>query len=54
MVYKAVSDAVRGTMPAGRDVAGETERAASAVAASTESYKGASPMCAVSPRSGHV
>ncbi|UNT00600.1 sugar ABC transporter substrate-binding protein [Streptomyces tubbatahanensis] len=42
VVYKAISDAIQGTMLADRGVAGETERAASAIAAYTESYKGAS------------
>ncbi|MFD7707222.1 ABC transporter substrate-binding protein [Streptomyces sp. NPDC059785] len=42
VVHKAISDAVQGTMLAGRDVAAEAERAARAIRAYTKSYKGAS------------
>ncbi len=42
VVYKAVSDAIQGTMLAGRDPAGEAERAARAIDAYTRSYEGAS------------
>ncbi|MBL1286116.1 ABC transporter substrate-binding protein [Streptomyces sp. NPDC057067] len=42
VVYKAISDAIQGTMLAGRSVAVETERAAESIAAYTRSYKGAS------------
>ncbi|MFF8846504.1 ABC transporter substrate-binding protein [Streptomyces sp. NPDC015127] len=42
VVYKAISDAIQGTMLAGRSVASETERAAESIAAYTKSYKGAS------------
>ncbi|MGW8887207.1 ABC transporter substrate-binding protein [Streptomyces sp. NPDC055749] len=42
VVYKAISDAIQGTMLAGRGVASETERAAESIAAYTKSYKGAS------------
>ncbi|WHX17258.1 sugar ABC transporter substrate-binding protein [Streptomyces malaysiensis subsp. malaysiensis] len=42
VVYKAISDAIQGTMLAGHDVADEAERAARSIAAYTKSYKGAS------------
>lgn len=42
VVYKAISDAIQGTMLAGRGVAGETERAAQSIEAYTKSYQGAS------------
>ncbi|ONK13436.1 sugar ABC transporter substrate-binding protein [Streptomyces sp. MP131-18] len=42
VVYKAVSDAIQGTMLAGRDPADEAERAARAIDAYTRSYEGAS------------
>ncbi|WP_255951339.1 ABC transporter substrate-binding protein [Streptomyces odontomachi] len=42
IVYKAISDAIQGTMLAGRDVAAETQRAAESIKAFTKSYQGAS------------
>lgn len=42
VVYKAISDAIQGTMLAGRGVDGQAERAAQSIEAYTESYKGAS------------
>lgn len=42
VVYKAISDAIQGTMLAGRGVTGEVERAAQSIAAYTKSYQGAS------------
>ncbi|MEV4683672.1 ABC transporter substrate-binding protein [Streptomyces kurssanovii] len=42
VVYKAISDAIQGTMLAGRSVASETERAAESIAAYAKSYQGAS------------
>lgn len=42
VVYKAMSDAIQGTMLAGRDVAEEAARAQQSVAAYVESYEGAS------------
>src|SRR5690606_12064902 len=42
VVYKAMSDAIQGSMLAGRDVAGEAARAAQSVEAYVRSYKGAS------------
>lgn len=42
VVYKAISDAIQGTMLAGRGVAGEADRAAQSIEAYTKSYEGAS------------
>ncbi|NLU74197.1 sugar ABC transporter substrate-binding protein [Streptomyces sp. HNM0575] len=42
VVYKAMSDAIQGSMLAGRDVGGEADRAAQSVEAYVRSYKGAS------------
>ncbi len=42
VVYKAVSDAIQGTMLAGRDVADEAARASQSIDAYLESYQGAS------------
>lgn len=42
VVYKAMSDAIQGSMLAGRDVAEEASRAAQSVEAYVRSYKGAS------------
>ncbi|MET9425460.1 hypothetical protein ABZY06_32925 [Streptomyces sp. NPDC006540] len=42
VVCKAISDAVQGTMLAGRSVASETERAAESIAAYARSPQGAS------------
>ena len=42
VIYKAVSDAIQGTMLAGRDVAGQAERAAASIDAYVRSYEGAS------------
>ncbi|RKN44020.1 ABC transporter substrate-binding protein [Streptomyces hoynatensis] len=42
VVYKAISDAIQGTMLAGRGVDSEAERAAQSIEAYTRSYEGAS------------
>ncbi|MEW2074287.1 sugar ABC transporter substrate-binding protein [Streptomyces sp. NPDC013433] len=42
VVYKAISDAIQGTMLAGQGVDGAAERAARSIEAYTKSYKGAS------------
>ncbi|MYR47466.1 sugar ABC transporter substrate-binding protein [Streptomyces sp. SID5910] len=42
VIYKAISDAIQGTMLAGRGVAGQAERAAQSISAYTKSYEGAS------------
>ncbi len=42
VIYKAISDAIQGTMLAGRSVPDEAERAARSIAAYTKSYEGAS------------
>ncbi|SOD64386.1 carbohydrate ABC transporter substrate-binding protein, CUT1 family [Streptomyces zhaozhouensis] len=42
VVYKALSDAIQGSMLAGRDVAGQAERAEAAIQAYVKSYEGAS------------
>ncbi|MYS53471.1 sugar ABC transporter substrate-binding protein, partial [Streptomyces sp. SID6013] len=42
VVYKAISDAIQGTMLAGRGVKSEIERATRSIEAYTKSYKGAS------------
>ncbi|WP_263171547.1 ABC transporter substrate-binding protein [Streptomyces sp. SCSIO ZS0520] len=42
VVYKAISDAVQGSMLAGRSVSSQAERAAESIAAYTKSYQGAS------------
>lgn len=42
VIYKAISDAIQGSMLAGKSVAGETSRAAHSIAAYLKSYQGAS------------
>jgi multiple sugar transport system substrate-binding protein len=42
VIYKAISDAIQGTMLAGHSVAGEASRAADSIAAYLKSYQGAS------------